>query len=233
MPIINGKKVLNLPSSVSGDEIKKSIGENRPFRKVLVNRPNGNISVKDYEKITLSDQDKVQIVPDRVKAFEFSYGANKTEFQKKIIFSQVADIESKWIKSGIEIDKDFNWILITHFRLPDAWAAKNNTRTTKLLIIIPDQFPDLPTNGFYLPKEIGSPDGDRHLFSRGYGGAFGSTLEEINEMEKSEWKWYCTHIKPEAWSPARIKNIEDWKKGDNLWDILDTIKDVLTDPEGE
>lgn len=233
MPIIDGKRVVNLPGHASGEDVKRAVGETRPGRKVIIRKPEGNITVSDFEKVRIEKEDKLSIVPDRVKASgTYSYGAPKTEHQKQIIFSQVSDIEKNWFKSGIEIDKDFHWIKIPGFKLPQAWADANNNAYTDLLIIIPDQFPNLPPNGFYLPNNINSPHGDGHFFDRGHGGAFGSTDSEINEMRRAGWKWYCSHIKPESWSPSRIRNILDWKKGDNLWDVLDLIKDVLTDPYG-
>lgn len=233
MPTINGKKVFNLPSAVTGQELKEVVGESRPGRKVLITRPEGNVSISDYQSVKLSENDKVQIVPDRIKAYEFTYGGKKSKIQKEIIFSQVADIEANWLKSGIEIDKDFNWILVNSFKLPDAWARVNDSPFTKILLVIPDQFPDLPTNGFYMPSTLIVPSGDSHFHSRGYSGAYGSNDDEIRELEQNGWKWYCTHIIPEAWSPARIQHVEDWRKGDNLWDVFTLIRDVLTDPRGE
>ena len=232
MPIVNGKRVMNLPSSVNAQDILNAVGETRIGRKVLVERPEGFKTVDNNHKQKLGKDDKVKIVPIRVKATQYSYGGRKSDLQKQIIWDQIVDLEQKLFKDGIEVDPEFNWIKV-NYRLPEAWANVNERKTVPLLLILPDEFPDLPTNGFYLPDYVIPPEGDYHFHSRGYGGAFGETPEEVEQMKNQGWKWYCTHILPEAWSPNRIRKIEDWRYGDNLWDIFSLIKDVLTDPHGD
>jgi hypothetical protein len=239
MPTINGKRVINLPNAASGNDIINAVGESRPNRRVIVQRPEGNVTIDPFKKQKINEDDKIQITPDRVKASyeeQFTYGAKKkSEIVKQIIFDQVNDIEQKFFKNrvSIEIDEHFNWIKIPSFTLPEAWARVNNRRTVPILIIIPDDFPSVPTNGFYMPKDVVAPSQDTHFRDRGYGGAFGNTEEERKTMLDNGWQWYCSHILPEAWSPAKIRQISDWRKGDNLWDILTQIKDVLTDPSGD
>jgi hypothetical protein len=118
--------------------------------------------------------------------------------------------------------------------LPDAWQQTNaGNHFVKMMLIFPDQYPELPTNGFYLPDNVLPPAADRHFFDRGYSGAFGGSSEEMQSLAGAGWKWYCTHIKPGAWQPARIQYVEDWKKGDNIWDIVTLSKEVLTNPSDD
>ena len=117
MPVINGKKVVHLPSATK-QEVLDIYGEKRPHRKAIIERPEGNITINDHLPTRLKPDDKIKIVPDRVKAsnsMDFTYGGNKTNFQKQLIFDQVSDIELKFTKQPIEIDDNFNWILINNY----------------------------------------------------------------------------------------------------------------------
>ena len=90
---------------------------------------------------------------------------------------------------------------------------------------------DLWQNGYIVKSKVGTVAGETYKCNnRGYGGAFGQTEEEMEFMRQGQWKWYCTHIKPGAWQPARLRQISDWRHGDNLWDIITLCIDVLTHP---
>lgn len=133
-------------------------------------------------------------------------------------------------KSRVELDDDCNRVVFERFLLPDEWQRANPGKTfVPMMLIFPDQYPDLPTNGFYLPASLQLPPNATHFFDRGYGGAFGQTAEEMEFMRQGQWKWFCTHIKPGAWSPARLHEISDWRHGDNLWDIITLCVDVNRD----
>ncbi|MBR2734019.1 MAG: hypothetical protein IKD80_07210, partial [Selenomonadaceae bacterium] len=145
---------------------------------------------------------------------------------------QVFEVAKKFFKkSRVELVDDCNWVVFERFLLPDEWQRANPGKTfVPMMLIFPDQYPDLPTNGFYLPASLQLPPNATHFFDRGYGGAFGQTAEEMEFMRQGQWKWFCTHIKPGAWSPARLHEISDWRHGDNLWDIITLCVDVLTHP---
>jgi hypothetical protein len=38
---------------------------------------------------------------------------------------------------------------------------------------------------------------------------------------------------PEAWSPAPIIKLNDWMNGDNLFDVIYLVNNVLMDPTGD
>ena len=232
--IVNGKRV-NLPSSnVTTGDITRATGKSvdPATRAVFKITPHGNERLKPGKTYAVKPGDKFQTGPDRVKGAEESYFGNKDQWRKDVIEDQVLDMSANFFKgSMVELDDNCNWAVFSGFKLPDAWAACNPGREeVKLMLIFPDQYPQLPTNGFYLPSDIVPPKADRHFFTRGYSGAFGGSNKEMQALADSGWKWYCIHIKPGAWSPARICRLEDWRKGDNLWDIITLCKEVLTNP---
>ena len=233
MTIINGKRV-ELPSSATAADIVRASGRNvNPnTRTIIKTSTKGNERLKPGQSYRVNQGDKFQIGPDRVKGSGESYFGNKEDWRKQVIIDQVTDVSQHFFKGGkVELDDNCNWVTFDNFRLPDAWIRENpNNPFIKMMLIFPDQYPDLPTNGFYLPNDIKPPAADKHFYERGYSGAFGGSNEEMSALAGSGWKWYCTHIKPGAWSPARIQRVSDWKNGDNLWDIITLCKEVLTNP---
>ena len=230
--IVNGKRV-NVPDSASSEDIIRATGRrvNPNTRAVIRNTDAANRDkLIPGRKYGIRDGEKFTTVPDRVKAA--SYFGNKEEWRKCVIEDQVIDVSAKMFKnSPVELDEDCNYVVFNGFLLPPEWQRANPGSTfVKMMLIFPDQYPDLPTNGFYLPANLQIPENAAHFYERGYGGAFGETDEEIEFMRRGNWKWYCTHIKPGAWNPAHLKVVDDWRKGDNLWDILTICKDVLTHP---
>ena len=167
-------------------------------------------------------------MPDRVKAADATYFGYKEPWRQQLITEQVAEVSQKFFKkSTVELDDDCNWVVFNGFLLPEEWQRANpGQKFVRMMLIFPDQYPDLPTNGFYLPATLQLPPNAPHFFERGYGGAFGQTSEEMEFMRQGQWKWFCTHIKPGAWQPARLREISDWRHGDNLWDIITLCIDV-------
>lgn len=41
------------------------------------------------------------------------------------------------------------------------------------------------------------------------------------------WKWYCVYIQPGMWQPAPVRRAGDWKRGDNLWTYMTLINETL------
>ncbi|WP_037355332.1 hypothetical protein [Selenomonas sp. FC4001] len=233
--IINGKQVYIPKSEVTTEDIIQAgsrPGTNPKTRTAIHMKTGQNTKLKPGHLYHVNDGAKIQIVPDRVKASEFSYFGEKEEWQKAVIRSQVQDVCQKFFKKNCaELDENCNWVVFDGFLLPEAWRQANPGQTfVRLMLIFPDQYPDLPTNGFYLPATLQVPHNATHFYNRGYGGAFGEQPEEIMFMSMGNWKWYCTHIKPGAWQPAYLRKVEDWRYGDNLWDILTLCTDVLTYP---
>ena len=231
--IVNGKRV-NVPNSATAEDIVKATGRrnvNSNNRAVIRNTDAASRDrLKPGYKYNVKDGEKFSIVPDRVKAA--TYFGYKEDWRKRVIEDQVIDVSAKMFKnSPVELDEDCNYVVFSGFLLPPEWQRANpGFNFVKMMLIFPDQYPDLPTNGFYLPATLPVPHEAGHFFDRGFGGAFGESEEEIEFMRQGNWKWYCTHIKPEAWQPAHLHVVSDWRKGDNLWDILTICKDVLTHP---
>ena len=229
---INGKKV-EMPNSVTADDIVRNSGRRNvdaSTRAPIIVSTGGNTRMKPGQRYSVKDGSKFKVVPDRVKASgDFTYFGHKEPWRKQVIEQQVAHVAQKFFKnSKVTLDDDCNWVEFHSFLLPKEWQAANHGKKfVPMMLIFPDQYPDLPTNGFYLPDDLVCPT---HFFNRGFGGAFGENDDEINAMAQTHWKWYCTHIKPGAWQPARLREISDWRYGDNLWDILTICIDVLTYP---
>jgi hypothetical protein len=156
MPIINGKTVNNLPKFATEQDVINAVRETRPNRLVIMKTPQGFKSLDRYKQTQVPSDAIFKIVPRRVKAF-FGYdGNNKSNLTKQIIFSQVSALEKKVFPQGIEIDANYNWFRIKQYRLPLEWRKYNKQEVVPLLIVIPDQFPSLPPNGFYLPRTVKS-----------------------------------------------------------------------------
>ena len=85
------------------------------------------------------------------------------------------------------------------------------------------KYPALPPVGFYLPEELRA--GLHSGFSQGYHGAYSNKLL----MDHIQYRWYCSSIIADTWEPAKLKYVEDWRKGDNLWNVVALISEVLSD----
>ena len=183
----------------------------------------------------VNPDDRFLVGPKRVKGSGETYYGRKEEWRKQVLLDQVRSLSENFFKGGtVLVDDNCHWVRFSNFLLPDAWARANGGRRfVPILLVIPDQFPDMPTNGFYLPDYVKAPPEDRHYFERGYGGAFGGDAEQQRILALAGWKWYCTHVIPGAWRPARIQRVGDWRKGDNLWHIITLCKEVLTNPAGD
>ena len=231
--IINGKRV-NVPSSTTPEGLISASGKrvNPNTRTVIKTTTANNTRMKPGQNFRVNEGDKFKFVPDRVKASNATYFGYKEPWRQQLITEQVLEVSQKFFKkSRVELDDDCNWVVFDRFLLPEEWQRANPGKSfVPMMLIFPDQYPELPTNGFYLPASLQLPPNAEHFYSRGYGGAFGQTDEEIEFMRQGQWKWFCTHIKPGAWSPARLREISDWRHGDNLWDIITLCVDVLTHP---
>jgi len=232
---VNGKQV-NLPSSVTPEVVIQNSGRRNAAnntRAVIIEKVGGGGKrLKPGEYYTLNGGEKFSTVPDRVKAGTERYFGHKEQWQKELITQQVAYVSQNFFKkSTVELDDNCHWVVFGGFKLPDEWLIANpGIVFVKMMLIFPDQYPELPTNGFYLPSYLSVPRNAAHFYKRGYAGAFGENAGEMQAMSDANWMWYCTHIKPGCWQPARLRNVSDWKYGDNLWDILKLCIDVLTYP---
>jgi hypothetical protein len=223
MAIINGKR-MSIPSSgMYGSELINHAAPGPGRRAVIRSYGNQFETIKPnklYGNAELLDKwgnpVKVSTTPDRTKAI--TYGAIRNPISKTIITEQVVDIESKFLKGGVDFDRDnADWMVAPNFRLPNSWHSE--AMFSPLLIIFPSEYPSIPPVGFYLKDEIHqSPNG--HLYDTAYHQACKDPLQ-------NGWKWYCVYVKPGSWQPARYRYPGDWRKGDNLWTYFMLIEEVL------
>ena len=170
---------------------------------------------------TLSDTRNNSIRPDdlpaMVKGSESLYSGRRSQLSKDIIRSQVYDIAEKLFKDGVDFDEDdCNWFVAPRYRLPRIWG---HGRTSPLLIVFPTRYPEIPPVGCYLAGTLKvSPNG--HFYQEAY-------HQASSEPIAKGWNWYCVYVTPGAWRPARLRRLEDWRHGDNIWTYLTLINEAL------
>jgi len=128
---------------------------------------------------------------------------------------------------------DPSWSLIEfkRFALPQIWQAKNGGKqTTPLMIAFPDQYPDIPPVGFYMPETLNAPEQARRVYDPSIAKAHGVPTDFLANFAGKGWKWFCMFFEPGRWNPARIRYTGDWQHGDNLATYINAIGLVLTDP---
>lgn len=224
MPIINGRRVTNVPSGgVYGSDIIREMGEGGG-RRVVIQKEGLSFETiqKDrrYSKADLIDRKgnpvRVKSIPDRTKG---SFGGQRSALSKQIITEQVFDIAENLFKDGVDFDEqDADWMVVPKYFLPPIWHGI--ARTVPLLVVFPTEYPSRPPVGFYLKADIPcSPNG--HLYDAAYHEADHSPL-------KQGWRWYCVYVKPGEWRPAAVRQSGDWKHGDNLWEYFTLINETLS-----
>ena len=132
---------------------------------------------------------------------------------------QLAERFSKDGGEGIQLDEDgYNWLIIPRYPMPERWRQ----RWTKLMILFPAAYPDVPPTGFYLTirARLKSGELDRHLFK---GGGF---YAEAPDLSANGWHWYCVHAQVQGaggWKPSA-----DPTSKDNLFTFLNMAREALT-----
>ena len=222
--IVNGKRI-NLPSSATASDIVRASGRPADLgsRAVVRVGARGNERLKPGMSYAIRPGDKFLVGPDRVKGSEAAYFGEKNEKTKKLIMEQAKDL-SETLPEGskIVLDEECHWAVVEELALPGAWAENNpEHQKVKMMLIFPDQFPELPTNGFYLPDFIQPPAGFRYYARPGSGAA-----DAIDKPSTSAgWRWYGTVIKPESWHP----DYDDWRSSSNLRDIFELCCNALSE----
>ena len=228
---IGGKDLYINGKNRTTDDIRRLAGIKKG-RQILIETPEGMISLRDDIKHNLPSNGKYKDSPGIRKAADYSeadysYGEyRRDDWCNQVILQQIEDLEKNFCREDIMVDNMNNpiKIMIPHFKLPEAMKRLNpGYKTVPLIIVLPDQYPFLPPVGFYLPEEIKA--GKHSGFSKGYHGAY--TNEFL--MEKINFKWYCSSVIADTWQPANFRYVEDWKNGDNLWHVITLISEVLSD----
>jgi hypothetical protein len=108
-----------------------------------------------------------------------------------------------------EIELEDDWVLVEQFNLPSTF----NRRTSKLLIILPDDYPESPPDDMYLEKGL-KKNGKtpEHYFENKYGDS------DIRDLG---YAWYSIHFK--AWHSSSRSIIQ----GDNLLTAINALYDAL------
>jgi len=177
----------------------------------------------------------ISSIPERVKGSDVEsdgtfFGSRSNE-SKNLIRSQVFEVAAHFFKGkNITFDEaGAHSVIIPKFFLPEGWTPGE----TPLMIIFPVEYPRLPPTGFYIHSDCKPPpDKPGHLFvGQAYYGTYGEKEEEKKWLKENNWAWYCAYIQAGAWSPAKIREQNDWKYGDNLFTIFTLINEVLNAKE--
>ena len=134
------------------------------------------------------------------------------------IRAQVYDIAPRFSQDGIGIHFDENncdWLMLPKYPLPERWKQ----RWSPLMIIFPNDYPEVPPTGFYLKANLWSKrQKDAHFFDGAYHGA--------PDLTAQGWWWYCVLARTDivgGWRPSA-----DPLKPDNLWTFLNMVREALT-----
>ncbi len=118
---------------------------------------------------------------------------------------------------GVCYDEEHrDWLVIPYYPLP----ARFEERRCDLLIVFPETYPETPPIGFYLNQRFQLRNGkhDPH--------ATGKAYHDAPDLTEQGWHWYCVQMDMKAtgaWRPQ-----VDHRKPDNLWTILNMIREALT-----
>ena len=231
---IRGKEIPVNTNRGTADDIRKVAGI-KDGRQIMIEDGQGMHTLKENTMYSLPPRAKYKDSPAVRKAAEYSESDysyrqyRRQDWCNEVIRQQIDDIEKNLLHEDIMVDDISNptQLLIPHFKLPKETRKLNpGHTTTPLIIVLPDQYPFLPPVGFFLPDYIKA--GAHSGFSKGYHGA--TNRGEIQElMQNINFRWYCSSVVADTWEPAKFRYVEDWKKGDNLWNIITLITEVMSD----
>ncbi len=110
-------------------------------------------------------------------------------------------------------DEDGRWVHVPQFPLPAGW----DRQTTGLLLILPNGYPHVPPNGFYIDRFLRTCSGGRidHYFEQ---------EGSYNPFANQGWGWFCVHLNQGIWRPTG--NV---LYGDNLAKLAALIRAILTE----
>ncbi len=230
---INGRRIPH-NGQLSGREICQEAGHSSGRRVVKMNGTSAQTIEphKTYGAHELTDKYgrpvKITTMPDRTKGSGFwgsflgnsrgsnaLFGGRRSAASKACVTEQVYDVAKNFAKGGLDFDENnADWVVFPNFFLPSNW----NQRTSPLMIVFPTDYPAVPPIGFYLPENVVSPHG--HKYGQAYHSAYNAPTQE-------GWDWYCYTVNPGAWKPAAPHARSGWRSGDNLWQYITLINEVL------
>ncbi|MBQ7494057.1 MAG: hypothetical protein IJT47_06495 [Selenomonadaceae bacterium] len=116
-----------------------------------------------------------------MKAADATYFGYKEPWRKQLIEEQVLEVSKKFFKkSRVELDDECDWVVFHGFLLQEEWQRANPGKTfVPMMLIFPDQYPDLPTNGFYLPSTLLLPPNAAHFLT--------AVTAELSGKRKKKW----------------------------------------------
>lgn len=124
--------------------------------------------------------------------------------------------EAKLVSSHFgAVELKDNSLLVEQFNLPPRF----NRRTSRLLIVLSDNYPESPPKDMYLEKGLKKHrDTPEHYFENQHGN---------RDIRKLGYAWYSIHFR--AWHPSSQSIIQ----GDNLLTAINALYDALKYDEDE
>lgn len=221
-------------SNVTAEDVRR-IGGIKRGRQIQYLTPNGAEEMKEGRHYSVPKASKFVDSPAVRKASDFSgdnysYSHQREKWANEVIRQNLKDLEQKFFKDddAIYVDNLDNprIVMFKNFRLPKATRDLNDGLTeTPVVLVLPDQYPFLPPVGFFMKEGI---EAGRHRMHNDYVGEGGYQIDDF-ELFGERYRWYCSHVVAETWDPPHFKTIDDWRQGDNLWQIMTMISEVLSD----
>jgi len=194
-------------------------------RQVTVTDEHGTHHVPDHQQVQLHPGMRVSDIPH----FEYGntlpvyWGSEPTIVTRlRIECSYLTRMYQQSQPCTFGHDSDINrggeqrigrwWVMIPQLHLPRGlWSVQS----TPILITIPDQYPQVPPDGFWLMENLRDSNGNTpgHYFE--YNIARGA------ELANKGWAWFCIH--PQGW-----QCYADITMGDSVYKYLNLIHLVLS-----
>jgi hypothetical protein len=149
-------------------------------------------------------------------------GGQRMDRRTRYIQTQAYQLAERFSKDGGEgillDEQEYKWLVIPKYPMPERWRQ----RWTKLMILFPAAYPDVPPTGFYLTirARLKSGGKDKYLFK---GGGY---YAEAPDLSHRGWFWYCVHAQVQGaggWKPS-----SDPKSSDNLFTFLNMAREALS-----
>lgn len=190
---VKGRPV-EMPAQVQGKELRRSL--EMPQGRMLVLRPSTGGGVRHVgagEMVQLQPGDEFDDVPVG------QWGGTSYDERKLVEILFAGELFPPY-----DFDREaLGWLRIRRLPLPRGW----NKAASELLILIPEAYPEIPPDKFYLDPDLR----DRNGHSPGH-------YFKANELSDSGWAWLCLHL-GNNWAPRQ--RIED---GDHLVTVIERIQ---------
>ena len=207
--IIKDGQTVTLPfEEATGRQLKQQLAIPAQ-RHVTITEDGESRKVGDHETVTLRPGTIISDIP---------HWRAGSDSQPRDIVGARLTVETNYLSAVYQQEVTFGfdpdlrkWWAKTRFCMPGGW----NHEATPILVVVSNQYPASPPDGFYLSKKLKDSRGrtPAHYFERQH---------MHNSLTERGWAWFCCH--PTGWRAA-----VDVQDGDNLLKYMSLIHLVLSD----